>query len=279
MKSFGISAGVWLLAVCGTTALAEVSFTDSTFDDTNWTLTVFTQNAGGSLTASQQNTGGNPGQCMHIINSVPVGGGDLGFLARAGAIYDPGSQGAIEAIHYSEHAIMFTEFLNGMRTGPALFQGGKVFVYDVLRTPETNWTQKAAFNLVASNFAHVDAAFPSLEDTSTHPDFSATAPPMQFGFFRANGNPGVRDGGIDNWTVQVIQASPYLTHMRMEAGLAHFELVGATGHTYRVEFTPTFPTTNWIPLANIVLATSPFALTDTNAGVAGSRYYRAVRLP
>lgn len=56
-------------------------------------------------------------------------------------------------------------------------------------------------------------------------------------------------------------------------------LTGTTGATYRIEFAPALPATNWTTLTNIVLPTSPQVVLDhqsiTNQS---SRFYRATLL-
>lgn len=265
-----------LLAFTGVTTRAAITFSDGTFNDDDWTVTVLTTGTGATASASQSASGGNPASLRHIVHQVPSGASIHVFHERASAVYTPSVQCAISSIDYSEDAIMFIENLNGMRTGPALRQGTNVFVYDALRTPETNWTTKVATNLTAASFALVSPGFPAFTNNAVHPDFSATAPAIQFGFFRANSNAGTRDGGIDNWTVTVRYVPSMLLNVCPYAG---FALQGSVGQGYRVEYTLSLPPTNWTTLTNIMLPSSPHLIIDTTAPIAESRFYRAVELP
>jgi hypothetical protein len=187
---------------------AAVIFSDNTFNNSNWISTVLTAGAGATASASQSASGGNPGACRRLVHDIPNGASLFVFHQRAQAMYVPATQGAIASIDYREDSIMFTANLNGMRTGPAFRQGTNIFVYDALRTPETSWTAKIATNLTSSDFVLVAAGYPAFTDNTVHPDFSESAPALQFGFFRGNSNSGTRDGGIDNWMVEVNTKSP-----------------------------------------------------------------------
>lgn len=55
---------------------------------------------------------------------------------------------------------------------------------------------------------------------------------------------------------------------------------GAVGSTYAIEYRNALDvTTNWLPLTNIVLPSTPYLFTDTNSPSAASRFYRAVLQP
>lgn len=265
-----------LLTLICVTGHGAVTFSDGLFSNSDWTSTVFTTGAGATASATQLASGGNPGACRHIIHDVPSGASIFVLHLRTNAIYTPSVQGAIASIDYGEDAIMFIQNLNGMRTGPALRQGTNVFVCDVLRTPETGWTSKIVTNLAAAHFALVSPGFPAFTNSSVHPDFSESAPPIQFGFFRGNSNSGTRDGGIDNWTVTVRSVPPTLLNVRTYAG---FELRGSVGQGYRVDYTLALPPTNWTTLTNIVLPSSPYLIIDTTAPATAHRFYRAVETP
>ncbi len=56
-------------------------------------------------------------------------------------------------------------------------------------------------------------------------------------------------------------------------------ITGTTGATYRVEFTPALPATNWTTLTNIVLPNSPQSVFDPQSITnQSSRFYRATLL-
>ncbi len=55
-------------------------------------------------------------------------------------------------------------------------------------------------------------------------------------------------------------------------------LYGIPGALYRIEVTSSLAPTNWIARTNILLPESPFLWVDTQAPVAGQRFYRSVRI-
>ena len=70
---------------------------------------------------------------------------------------------------------------------------------------------------------------------------------------------------------------PSLQNFHIAGGHAQFLLSGITGVTYRVEYALNVAATNWIPVTNVVLSSSPGQIADTAVSAAGSRFYRAVQ--
>ncbi len=60
-------------------------------------------------------------------------------------------------------------------------------------------------------------------------------------------------------------------------GVFAVELSGTTGKTYVLEGSTNF--LNWVPVSTNVPASSPFTVTDPQAGTLRYRFYRAVQLP
>ena len=56
-------------------------------------------------------------------------------------------------------------------------------------------------------------------------------------------------------------------------------LVTQPGRHYRIEYTDTLSDVDWLPLADVMTAPNPLSITDTNAGSASTRFYRAVMVP
>src|SRR5678815_2182300 len=76
-----------------------------------------------------------------------------------------------------------------------LIQGGVYYFGADITFPSTAWQSVQLTGLTAGDFSSVSA---------THPDFSTSGGPMQFGFARSNsnnpGNPTIQTHhGIDNW--------------------------------------------------------------------------------
>ncbi len=92
-------------------------------------------------------------------------------------------------------------------------------------------------------------------------------------------NIGGRDDGFvfDDMTIaapEQVRSAPAVLSVGLYAGI---DIQGTVGTTYRVEYTPILPTTNWTVLTNVVLPASPYFYLDRDSVTnAGQRYYRAV---
>ena len=186
-------------------AHADVSFFDGTFNPADWSIQSINQGGnGGTTSATQEQTGGNPDQFRQItqsVNPIPAGGGDSNtwnFHLNANATYDP-ADGAIESIDYSEDAILINGFGDGHALGPAILQNGQIYIASGQVSPDSIWTHKDFSNLTENSFF-------VFGDNSQHPDFSELGDPIEFGFFRANSTLGggyTIVGGIDNWSYDI----------------------------------------------------------------------------
>jgi hypothetical protein len=211
-----------LLALLPSHAMAQPSVSDGTFLDTDWSLTQFTAGNGGSSTAAQVLTGGNPGSYRNVtdaLNAAPLGSQTI---VLSTSIYTPFTHtpsvaGAIVALNYAEDAACTAGcFGDGQSTGPALRQGGNLYILSsstVITGAGTGWSPHTVSGLTAADFGLVNVTPTTLFDDTQHPNFTATGAPIQFGFFRANGT-GVNGGsytlaaGIDNWQITLATATP-----------------------------------------------------------------------
>ena len=202
------------------------TFSDGSFDDSQWSFTSIANDTGdGSVLSTQVLTGGNPDEYREVNNLVVTGAAQtrttvVGLHVFDSAIYDPSIQGGIESISFSIDFVNIDVFGNGERYGPAIVQGGQTFVNpsdtSLLRTRE-NGTQQFVWQSLSpvlfeqSDFIKVDTTMDNLNDPSTQPDFSTSGSPMTLGFFTFNTNPaGLSEGftssltvGYDNWEVAV----------------------------------------------------------------------------
>jgi hypothetical protein len=62
----------------------------------------------------------------------------------------------------------------------------------------------------------------------------------------------------------------------MYAGLT---VTGTAGAPYQIQYKNSLSSTNWLPLANILLPSSPYWFFDTNSPSAPQRFYRVVANP
>ncbi len=215
-QPIGVAAGVDEVLITHPFCL-DVRFFDGTFNNANWPFTVFTN--GGTASATQQLTGGNPLAFFRIVNTTPNAapnafGQVFPVFRRLGATYNPQTQGAIASIDYAEDSILIDGSGDGLGAGPALVQNGKSYIGPEHVTPSFLWTHFTNTNLKASDFDRLlpvsqwSANAATITDPTQHPDFSANGVPIQFGFWRGNttglgGSGGSQIGGIDNWTVTI----------------------------------------------------------------------------
>jgi hypothetical protein len=204
-----------LLLAIASPALAQ-TVSDGTFLDANWALTQATAGLGGSSTAAQVATGGNPGSYRNVtdtLNAAPPGSQTvvLSTSIYTPFTYNPSVSGPIASLNYSEDAECTGGcFGQGQSTGPAVQQGGNLYILNsqLITGPGTTWANHTLSGLTSADFSIVSVTPTSLFDNSQHPNFSAGGGPIQFGFFRANGT-GISGGaytlsaGIDNWQITI----------------------------------------------------------------------------
>jgi FlaG/FlaF family flagellin (archaellin) len=212
----GVLLGV--IALGAGQASATVSFFDGVFAPVDWADTTITNadGAASSVVVSQSLVGGNPNEFrridMTLIASQP-GGAVFSMNVNNNAFYNPGSQGAITFIDYSEDSINFLPNSgNGQATGLLIVQSGKTYVQrnPVLVMPHpayANWTANGAPGLTASDLWEVSNT--GIFTSTSNPDFSAAGGVMQLGFYRgaSSGNftgTAFREAGIDNWSVRIV---------------------------------------------------------------------------
>ena len=194
-----IPATVWFrrgaAALCVSIGLipslvAAQSVSDSTFLDANWSLTQFTAGNGGSSTAAQVLSGGNPGSYRNVtdvLNAAPPGSQTIVLSTRIYTpfTYNPATAGAIASLNYSEDAACTSGcFGQGQSTGPALLQGGNLYILSsstVITGPGAAWAPHALNGLTAADFGLVNVTPFTLFDNTQHPNFSASGAPISSG--------------------------------------------------------------------------------------------------
>lgn len=211
MKStIAARTGILILALVAAVplgALAQVSVTDGTFTNADWTLTVFPGGNGGTVTASQATIGPNFIRSVSdTVNGTPSL--ILGTHIYTPFTYNPGVSGPITALSYSESAICLAGcFGQGQSTGPAILQGGNLYVYTgfLITGSSLSFHPLSLSGLTSADFAKVLVTGTTYFDNTQNPNFSSAGAPIQFGFFRANSS-GPSSGytlvaGIDDWQV------------------------------------------------------------------------------
>jgi len=191
--------------LCGQVHGETVSFTEGTFELSNWETSTAEGGNGGSSTVTQQSSGGIPDAYCKLSITVNSAGSFVRsrawvFSRRPDTTYDPQTQGSIQTIDYGEHSVMFEGFGNGHQTGPALWQDGTMYLVPAMLANQSTWTHQALNGLTAEDF--VD----DWDQRDTHPDFSASAPEITFGFYRVLATTDCSYTivtGLDNWSLTV----------------------------------------------------------------------------
>ena len=209
-----------LMLVVPAFAMAQ-TVSDSTFLDGNWSGTQFTAGNGGSSTGAQVLTGGNPGayrNVVDVVNAAPSGSTSVVISTHLYTpfTYDPSSAGAIGSLNYAEDAACTAGcFGDGQSTGPALLQGGSLYILIpvVVTGPSGTWTPHVLNGLTAADFGLVNVTPTTIVDPTQHPDFTASGGSIQVGFFRGNGTSLNGGGytlaaGIDNWQITLAAVTP-----------------------------------------------------------------------
>lgn len=238
VRNSAIGSGFARLAVpaaiiaAATQAASAAVYFDGIFNDPDWTLTSFNNatGVGSSGAGFQMPVGGNPIEYRiirhNLIVTNPGNGQYTGVHIKPTATYDPGSQGAITYIDYSEDSKNFlNQAGNGQGSGLAILQGGRYYVQrnPILVMPYagfSNWAANISNGLLASDLYEIDIAGNFLP--SSNPDFSASGGVMQLGFWRGNSGNGSynTECGIDNWHVNIVPAPGAVALMGMGGLLA-----------------------------------------------------------
>ena len=151
--------------------------------------------------------GGNPGAYRKMVFQVPQGAGSARlFYAARTAVYDPVLSGAIYVIDYAEDCIALTPSETTFTDSSLVIeQAGRRYLAALSSSCVlSTWSTVAGrASLRVQDFVFVDG--PACVSGESCPDFSASAPPLHFGYRRiAFGTAGdVIAHGIDNWRVTV----------------------------------------------------------------------------
>jgi len=188
---------------------ARVLFDDFEGPDL-WTSTL-TLTTNGSEATAELAGGGNPGGQRRMTHVMP--GADDGennptqisvLHVFNGGGWDPGQDGPLSHIDFSEDAIEFEPPFGGAAIGAVfvVIQGGSTFIapiYEDNAFTDTTWRTTRIEDLAPGDFLPAPG-----------PDFSASGAPMTFGYNRSNtyrsGTLATLQHGIDNWTVELFGA-------------------------------------------------------------------------
>lgn len=210
-------------ALVASFAFADVTYSDGTFQNSNWGFETLTIGGGSSSANAGQSSGtGNPGFARRVSH-VTVLGETLYTFNRFGTTvatrYEPATQGAILSLDWSIDARWDSGSFAGQ--GQAIMLGAKqgqtIFYADYDITGSNGaWITNSGLGLTAASFAPLTG--------SAVLDFSAAGAPIRFGFVTGNGATGATySNTVDydnfNLVVRTVPSAGVLPTMAM-AGLA-----------------------------------------------------------
>lgn len=106
---------------------------------------------------------------------------------------------------------------------------------------------------------------------------TCTTPPLATNtLFWVNAHNAFGSTNSDAAMVSVYPANAAALDLRLVSGQPEVTVEGAAGSTYRLEYAPAIPATNWILLTNLSLPASSFTIADPTATNSINRFYRAI---
>jgi hypothetical protein len=197
------------IAACGLlsqAASADTTFSDGTFNPGDWPAIINFAGGGGTVGASQQPSGGNPGSYYQLtITANPGPSGTAAFFNNPAFTYTPSSQGAITSVTFSfdlshQGGAGLAAFAN-----LALEQNGHIYAGPEFDNVSAAW-QHVGTTLVATDFGQVTSANGQFSlDLASNPNFSNTGSNIVFGFTTIFNTPAdfhssaTEITGIDNY--------------------------------------------------------------------------------
>ena len=168
------------------------TFTDSTFNLSNYSQTTYSNNfaaAGATATVSQNTSFGNPApsQQLDIIWTVDTTFAYYDGLINNTFVYNPSTSGAISSINFSQDKyVTFTDGVVALSniSGSALLEQGGNFYLDTITGPSLvkgTWQNISASGLTASSFC-LYSFTTNTQNCTQNPNFSATGGVIDFGF-------------------------------------------------------------------------------------------------
>jgi hypothetical protein len=177
-----VSAVLLLVGGGANSARADITFSDSTFNDADWTVHTVTTGASGT-SVGVQTGGGNPGTGREVTNTL-----DLSCLLYSmhtygitpATAYQPTIDGAVGTVDYTIDS-KWLAGVGGQGHGIALgaLQGMNLYygIYQITGSTGA-WNTHANAGMVASDFVPFNGG-PAI-------DFSASGAPIHFGFVVGN---------------------------------------------------------------------------------------------
>ena len=215
--------GLCLVFLAAASLRGGVTFTDSTFNLSDYSMVTWKTSPSIGISVGQTQMGGNPGQALQILYTLPAGvGNSMVGLPRPSFTYNPATQGTIQSIDFSvEKYSAFTGCsscrLDTTNTIRLLILQNGMYYMAVVPLPGLAGTflKASAPGLRASDFGLFDFNTGNLNtgnvNTAVNPSFSGGV--MQFGVAVRNSFQfdqfGEGDVRLDNLIINV-QSGPQI---------------------------------------------------------------------
>ncbi len=196
-------AGLLILLLARPASASIITFSDNTFNPSDWSLTTQTKGAGGDASAVQKVSGGNPSAYRQVTVDV-IGSSDsqvYAFNLKNGATVEPASTGSIISLTYSED-----RNTTGQEFGPAILQGSNLYYAYAGSGGTSGWQSTSMTFTPGAATNNLLTAFGTDISSSVHPDFSANGASMTFGFAAIDNSTAssfTAVSGYDNWAIGV----------------------------------------------------------------------------
>jgi hypothetical protein len=182
------SAAVAIAVCVSRAALADVTFTDQTFDLDEYTTQTFRSSAATTITVGQTSTGGNPGSALQVIltnNSTSAT-----VHLRNDFVYDPEISGPVTGVDFSGDIYLAGGSISSRANGFFLYQGGQYYRWSQAVPIAPGWQSTTVTALGAGDFNLVTNFLTGTTNSAVHPNFAAG--PIQIA-------KGARVFGSGNW--------------------------------------------------------------------------------
>ncbi len=193
-------------------SMPPVTFEDSEFLTANWLVaaTVSPLQNGPTHSEDRVPANGHPGAHRGMTHVMTTGPSSLSvFHTTPLATYYPATQGAIYLIDYRQECNVQVTLLDHNRLTSQLLveQGGRKYTSEFAQAcVSLNWAVLGFVNIGPSNLKLFEG--PACGANESCPDFSASAPPLRFGYLRRSvfvegALAQTLNHSIDNWRVSV----------------------------------------------------------------------------
>jgi hypothetical protein len=218
-----------MLFAAGMLHAGPITFTDGTFNLSNYSITTL-QSGGGTINVSQTTTAGNPSPAMQVVTAVSGTAGNflgLGYFLNTFFTYDPGTQGAINSINFSEDINFsisgFDVFLAAEGASSLISQNGNLYIDRFSAPVNAGVWETVTASIVQSDYDLITNVNTLADDSTQHPNFASG--PVEFGFISAWSSPSLNANTstelFDNFTITVNATSPEpATFLLLGAGLS-----------------------------------------------------------